>query len=164
MDIRHNDGGFTKNVLELASNFISGRHTVLYQKFKNGRGHNDFTDFKPVSLEGNNRFPDTKIVLLVDRMTYSAPNTFASVMKDFTGAVLIGDKTGGGGAASLKDVLPNGWTYSISQNACFDSAYRPLEPGVSPHYQVLFDMEQYENQKPRHNQMEFALQLLADEN
>ena len=164
IDIRHNSGGYLPNALDLAFNFISGKRTVLYQKFKNGRGHNDFTGFKPLSLEGSNRFPDTRIVLLADIMTYSAANLFASVMKEFTGAVLVGAKTGGGGASSILDVLPNGWAYSISQNASFDAAYRSLEQGVSPHYEVLFDKEQYEEEKPRHNQMEFALKLLTENN
>jgi hypothetical protein len=164
IDIRHNSGGYQKNVLELASNFISGKHTVLYLKHKNGKGHTDFTTFKPISLEGSDHFSDTKIVLLIDKMTYSAANMFVSVMKNFTDAILVGDKTGGGGASSTQDILPNGWIYSISQNAYFDSDFRSLEPGILPHYRVPFDMKQFEEQKPRHNQMEFAFQLLADDN
>lgn len=160
MDIRHNGGGFYRNAFELASNFISGEHTVLYQKFKTGAGHNDFTDFKPMALKGFNRFPNVKIILLIDRMTYSTANGFASIMKNFTNTVLVGDKTGGGGGISARGILPNGWSYSISENALFDMNYQSLENGLLPDYQVIFDKERYEQEKPRHNQLDFAYKLL----
>lgn len=163
IDIRHNSGGYIKNTLEIASNFISGRHPVLYQKFKRGSKHTDFTHFKPIYLYGSNRFPGTKIVLLVDKMTYSSANSFASIIKNFTNAVIIGDKSGGGGAVSLQGILPNGWRYSISENAYFDTHYASLESGVVPHYRVIFNRELYEQQKPRHNQFEFAYKLLTGE-
>ena len=163
MDIRHTGGGYLKNVLEFASHFVNGRRIVGYQKFKKSSAHNDFTDSRPIALDGNNRFPDISIVLLVDRWTYSAPNMFASIMKDFTDAILVGDTTGGGGAGSVTDFLPNGWEYSIAQNVTVDSSYGSLESGVPPHFRIPFDYERYEKQKPLHNQMEFALQLLLNE-
>lgn len=163
MDIRRNQGGSPDVILELASYFISGKHVVLYQKYKKGRGHNDFTKHKPISLEGNNLFGDAKIILLIDKLTYSSANLFASIMKEFTGAILVGNNTGGGGASSVKGVLPNGWGYSLSQEPYFDINFNSLESGVSPHYFIMFDKEQYEQQNQRHNQMEFAYKLLTNE-
>lgn len=164
IDIRNNRGGLEDATLDFASNFIEGKQTVLYRRFKNGTRHNDFTNYRPVLLDGTNFFPDTKIILLTDNNTYSAANMFASIMKDCTNAILVGNKTGGGGANSITGMLPNGWIYSISENPDFDQNYRSLESGVEPHHWVLFneaESSQYAEDRI-HPQMEFAYQLLNE--
>lgn len=115
IDVRRNSGGAQTSFLDFASNFIDGEQIVLYQKAKNGRGHNDFTDYTPIKVEGSNSFPEVKTVILADINSYSAANLFVAVMKNCTNSIIVGNTTGGGAACSVLGVLPNGWAYSISQ-------------------------------------------------
>ncbi|MDR1897296.1 MAG: hypothetical protein LBR10_10960 [Prevotellaceae bacterium] len=162
MDIRNNTGGYIECVLDLASCFIKGNHNVLYTRHKKSRKHDDFTDYKPISVVGKNLFGDVKLVIITDKRTYSAPNSFVSIMRNFTNTVLVGNKTGGGGAQSCRSILPNGWGYSISENPHFDVNFKSLEPGVEPDYLIVFGEQQYDEYQETgiHCQMEFAFQLL----
>ncbi len=162
LDIRNNGGGLLSSALDMAANFIEGKHTVLYKRNKNGYGHDDFTDYKPVALKGINAFPETETVILIDNYTFSAANIFTSVMKNFSNAILIGNNTRGGGAALSTGVLPNGWTYSFSQNPYYNINYRSLELGVEPHHHVLFGEAEYLRfgETGIHSQMEFAYKFL----
>jgi hypothetical protein len=164
IDVRNNSGGALSACLDLASNFIQGEHTVLYQKAKNGHGHNDFTDYTPIKVEGSNSFQGIKTVVIADKPTYSAANLFVSVMKNITNSTIIGNITGGGAAISTHGILPNGWAYSISQQPLFDTNFRSLEPGVEPHYLIPFREEEFQEyiSSPEriHPQMDYAYKLL----
>jgi C-terminal processing protease CtpA/Prc len=164
LDIRNNQGGLESAMLDLAANFISGKQTVLYVKNKNGYGHNDFTDYNVIELEGSNRFPGINIVVITNNWTYSAANLFASIMQNCTNAILVGDTTGGGGANVTGGTLPNGWDYSISQNPYFDINHKSLEPGTEPDYKIAFGEEEYQKYTKTqiHPQLEFAYHLLVN--
>lgn len=164
IDVRINSGGFINATMDMASYFIEGQHTVLYDKSKNGHGHSDFTDYIPIKIEGSNSFSGIKTVVIADKPTYSAANSFVSVMKNFTNSIIVGNITGGGGASSVSGILPNGWTYSISQQPGFDVNFNSLEPGVEPHYLIPFEEEEFQKyiSSPEriHPQVDFAYKLL----
>lgn len=164
LDIRNNQGGLDGAALDFAANFISGKQTVLYTKHKNGYGHNAFTGYRPIELEGSNRFPGTGIVLITDNWTYSAANMFSSVMKNFTTAILAGNTTGGGGGSLTGGTLPNGWDYTFTQNPYFDINFKSLESGVEPDYKIDFGEEEYQEYTKTqiHPQLEFAYNLLIN--
>jgi hypothetical protein len=162
IDVRNNEGGYRQCALELSHNFIKGAHIVSYDKYKKSHRHDDFTDYKPIYLNGKNQFDDIKLIIIIDNTTYSAANFFVSIMKNFTNAILVGNNTGGGGAQSCTGILPNGWIYSISENPSFDINYKSLEFGIQPDYFVVFGEEQYNEyiKTGLHNQMDFAFNLL----
>jgi hypothetical protein len=164
IDVRGNFGGTQTAFLDFASNFIDGEQIVLYEKSKNGHGHNDFTDFTPIKVEGSNSFQDVKTVVIADKPSYSAAHLFVAVMKSSTNSIIVGDTTGGGGAYSVLGMLPNGWSYSISQQPKFDRNFHSLEPGVEPHYLIPFGEEDYSEYYSSpdyiHPQMDFAYKLL----
>lgn len=164
IDVRNNSGGAQTAFLDFASNFIDGEQIVLYQKSKNGHGHNDFTDYTPIKVEGSNSFQGIETVVIADKPTYSAAHLFVAVMKSFTNSIIVGDTTGGGGAYSVLGILPNGWSYSISQQPVFDKNFHSLEPGIKPHYLIPFGKEElteyFKNQERIHPQMDFAYKLL----
>lgn len=168
IDVRNNSGGAQTAFLDFASNFVNGQQTVLYQKSKNGHGHNDFTDYTPIKVEGSNSFQGIKTVVIADKPSYSAANLFVAVMKSSTNAIILGDTTGGGAAYSVLGVLPNGWSYSISQQPIFDIDFNSLEPGVEPDYLIPFGEEEasvYNSSPTRiHPQMDFAYKLLCNDN
>lgn len=164
LDVKNCRGGYLDYAFELASYFICGRHTVLYQKFKKGHGHYDFTDYHPLKLDGNGFVNNVKIITITDLATYSTANMFVSIMKNFSGAVQVGNQTGGGGASSIIGILPNGWIYSISENPHFDVSYISLESGLMPEHYVAFGKKEFDEYRTNkvHSQMEYAFNLLND--
>jgi len=57
IDIRDNGGGYVDMAETFASCFFSGKTLVAYQKYKEGPGHSDFSDFFPQYLD-----PDSSAV------------------------------------------------------------------------------------------------------
>ena len=161
IDLRYNGGGFFGNVLDYSSYFFSGSKILLYQRHKNGRGHNSFTDFRPLTVNGNGKIKeDTDVILLTCAVTYSAANIFTSMMKNLPAVKVAGTKTGGGGAYRTNHhVLPNGWQFSMSEAPSFDTSYKSLESGVEPDYYVPFDEDEF-RKTGRHNKLDYALTLL----
>lgn len=141
LDLRENGGGDIFNVPLILERFNSEKRKVGYFKTRNGIKHTDFSqneEFNIGSFSGK-RY-DGKLIVLIDRGSYSATTMFAVAAKGLPGITLIGDTTGGGGGAPNGGQLPNGWTYrfSISQILDLDrKAY--AEDGVAPHINASFN-------------------------
>jgi len=65
-------------------------------------------------------------------------------MKKAPNAIIVGDKTGGGGGLPFSSELPNGWMVRFSASPMFDSDMQNTEFGIEPDYTVnlsIFDMQ-----------------------
>jgi hypothetical protein len=140
IDIRNNGGGDKLNAEILMSYLFNNPTIIGYSREKNGRGHNDFTDYKElkISPKGKNRYYGT-IVLLTNRGVFSAANYFASAMKARPNVVVVGDHTGGGGGIPISYELYNGWQFKLSSNPIFDRNGCSIEGGINPDFQVSFN-------------------------
>jgi len=110
---------------------------------KNGPGRNDFSEAEPVYVSPYNGIRYTnKVIMLIDRGTYSAGSFTALATKAIPNIVLMGDTTGGGLGLPNGGQLPNGWTYrfSITQALTLDKS-PDYENGVPPDIEVFFDWE-----------------------
>lgn len=141
LDLRENGGGSISDVEGLLSRFIEQETLVYYSRIKNGTGHNDFSKPEPVYFiphEGI-RYKQ-KVILLVDRGTYSAGSFTALATKAIPNITLMGSTTGGGLGVPNGGQLPNGWYYrfSITQilTLDLDNSY---EQGVPVDIPVLLD-------------------------
>lgn len=141
LDLRENGGGAVSDVFEILSRFVESKTLVSYSRIKTGPGHNDFSDAKPVYVSPYDgiRYKN-KVIVLVDRGTYSAGSSFSLATKALPNMVLMGDTTGGGLGLPNGGQLPNGWTYrfSISQELTLDKN-PDYENGVPPDIKVLFN-------------------------
>jgi len=145
IDIRNNGGGSVNSLGEFASCFATGQRTILYQRNKTGHGHNDFSDYFPISGTGRGIISEKiPIVLLTGSRSYSAATHFAAVMKTQPNVRLMGMPTGGGGSARFSLIMPNGWTMYYSRAPVYDLQYNSLEPGVTPHDYILTTAEDAE--------------------
>lgn len=141
LDLRENGGGAVSDVFNLLSRFVETPTTVYQSRLKAGKGHSDFSE-----LEGAIVTPATgtrytqKVMVLVDRGTYSAGSFTAIATKALPNIVLVGDTTGGGLGLPNGGQLPNGWKYrfSISQTLTLDGN-SDFEMGVPPDVLALFD-------------------------
>lgn len=141
LDLRENGGGAVTDIFAILSRFVESKTLVNYSRIKTGPGHNEFSDAKPVYVSPYSgiRYKN-KVVVLVDRGTYSAGSFFSLATKALPNMILVGDTTGGGLGLPNGGQLPNGWTYrfSITQALTLDKS-PDYENGVPPDIKVLFD-------------------------
>ena len=143
IDVRNNGGGSSLNAYNLAACFAAEPVVFAYERIKAGPGPAGFSPWKglTVSPRSGPRY-DGRVVVLVNRRTYSAATYFAQMMKTLPQAVLLGDQTGGGGGTPVFGELPNGWTYRFSATQTISPLGEQLEPGVLPDLSASLDAAQ----------------------
>ena len=140
MDVRNNTGGDLIDGLKICSFFYEGEKTLLYEKYKTGYSHNDFTDYKAIKMNGTNIIgPNTPIVLLANQSSYSMANYFSFILKDLSNCTFIGEHTGGGGGSRAEQPLPNGWILSYSERKSYSTKYELMEDGLEPDITLVPD-------------------------
>lgn len=133
IDVRDNGGGSLTNVERIASRFFNERALVGYISHKIGPRHNDFSDLFPKYIESSNSIRYQKpVYILTNRGCYSATNEFVSTMKHAHNAIIVGDKTGGGGGLPFSSELPNGWSVRFSTSPTFNAQKEHIEFGIEP--------------------------------
>ncbi len=136
IDIRDNGGGSVENIRLLVRYFIEHSTTIGYTYSKQSADPNDFSTYIPVTVAPSSIYYPNKVMLLVNRHTFSAANMFTAAMKDLPQVTLIGDKTGGGGAGPIGGELLNGWLYRFSAMAFCNSQKQDIEVGIDPDIRV----------------------------
>lgn len=141
LDLRENGGGAVTDIFSILSRFVEEETLTNYSRIKNGPGRNDFSEPEPVYVSPYNGIRYTnKVIMLVDRGTYSAGSFTALATKALPNIILMGDTTGGGLGLPNGGQLPNGWTYRFSITQALTLDKRPnYENGVPPDIEVLFD-------------------------
>ena len=142
-DVRNNGGGALTYSERIASRFLSEKTLTGYTQYKNGNGHDDFTEPKAQHLSPSDRIRWLRpTVLLTNRHTYSAGNDFVSVMRILDQVTTLGDKTGGGCGLPFSSELPNGWGVRFSACPMYDANKELTEFGIEPDVKVLMDREE----------------------
>lgn len=133
LDMRENGGGAVSDVFDLLSHFVDQPTTVFESRIKNGPGHNDFSELEPAIIQPSAgvRYLG-RVIVLVDRGTFSAGSFTALATKAIPNMVLMGDTTGGGLGLPNGGQLPNGWTYRFSVTQALDLNGNNYENGVPP--------------------------------
>ncbi len=142
LDLRENGGGATTNMYAMLSRFVDNKTTVAQSRIKNGPERNDFSDLEDVMIEPTDGTRYTnKVMVLVDRGSYSATSFFALATKAIPNMVLVGDTTGGGLGAPNGGQLPNGWTYRFSITQTLDLDGTNYENGVPVDIEAFLDLD-----------------------
>lgn len=148
IDIRNNGGGSISNAFTIANRFANERIKIAEWFYKNGPGHDDFTQAEEKFLEfdGDEDYKFNKpIVVLINRSSYSSANFFASMMSFLPNVTLMGDQTGGGGGLPINNELPNGWRYRFSSTRTIDANGLNIEFGVQPDIAISLDSADFNN-------------------
>ncbi|HKJ86482.1 MAG TPA: S41 family peptidase [Spirochaetia bacterium] len=116
LDLRDNGGGSTSNAYRLANRLVDSRTERGYQQYKSGPGHEDFTEAQPVVIvpPAGAVLWQKPFVVLTNRSSYSATNTFVALAKGLDQVRVIGDTTGGGGGIPAYTELSNEWILRVS--------------------------------------------------
>ena len=140
IDVRNNLGGDTQFAERIASRFTEDRILTQYWLFKNGPGHDDFSQPEERYLDpyDGERF-NKPVAVLTNRRSYSAANDFVLMMKALPNVTLVGDTTGGGGGFPFNAELPNGWQYRFSSSMTLAPHGFNVESGIPPDVQQDID-------------------------
>ena len=142
LDLRENIGGQTSNIYALLSRFINEETIVLQSRIKSGPGKNEFSPLEDAVVTPSDGVTyNKKVIVLVDRTTYSAGSFFALATKEIPNLVLMGDYTGGGIGLTNGGELPNGWEYRLSISQTLDLNGNNYENGVPPDIEAFIDFE-----------------------
>lgn len=134
IDVRNNGGGDLTNAYLLSSPFFTENRVVGYWQHKTGPGHHDFSKMEElrsdISLIASRwRRP---VVVLCNRRSYSATNTFVNIMRYANNAKIVGGTSGGGGGMPLSYEMPCGWTVRFSSVRMYDADQKDIEQGIEP--------------------------------
>jgi C-terminal processing protease CtpA/Prc len=83
-------------------------------------------------------------------------------MKDAPKAIIIGDKTGGGGGMPLSNELPNGWMVRFSASPMYNGSMQHIEFGIDPDIKV--DLDSADVAKGKDTLIERAVSYLINGN
>lgn len=138
IDVRDNGGGSISNVYNIANHFTDEKFIAGLYRVKNGPAKNDYTDFYGMQLEPIEDFVSYKkpVILLTNRMCYSATNMFRTVMGELKNVTVIGDRTGGGGGVPTYKQLSNGWQIRVSSSQTYTLNGVNNENGLLPNIKV----------------------------
>lgn len=141
VDVRNNGGGYLSSSEQLASYFFTAEKQVTgYITHKTGPGHSDFSAPHEIKTSAHKTIRwDKPVAVLTNRMSYSATNDFVNRMKHAPKAVIVGDKTGGGGGMPISSEIPNGWMVRFSGSPMFDVDLKHTEWGIEPDVKVGLD-------------------------
>lgn len=115
IDIRNNEGGGDQASVFLAEYFTFAEKLAFKFKLRNGPAHHDFTewtDYNLVPHAGEQYAND--VVILTNRFSISAAETFVLAMKRNEQVTVVGDTTSGAFSDVIRRELPNGWAYGVS--------------------------------------------------
>lgn len=159
IDLRNNGGGSLSNTYSIARYFVEEETPVALQRDKKGPGHNDFGDLKTLQLQPAGDLAFTKpVVLLTNRLCYSATNHFVTMMRELPQVTVIGDQTGGGGGIPAYTELSNGWVLRVSSTQLFTLNGDHAENGIPPDIAVNMSAEDKLNNKD--TLLEYALSYI----
>lgn len=137
IDIRNNGGGQLTSAEKLAGCFTNETRTGAYIAHKTGTGHNDFSTPKPINIEPAEGLRwQKKTVVITNRKSYSAANSFVMFMKSFPNVIQLGDRTGGGAGMPFSSEMPNGWGIRFSACPMYDIHMNCTEMGIDPDIKV----------------------------
>lgn len=133
VDVRNNGGGYLSLSEQLASYFFDKETITGYMQHKTGDGHADFSKAVELKTPVHKSLHWTKpVIVLSNRMSYSATNSFISRMKLAPKAKIVGDKSGGGGGMPFSSEIPNGWMVRFSASPMYDADMQHIEWGIEP--------------------------------
>lgn len=161
IDVRSNGGGLLTAAQDLAGIFVNETTTGGYICHKTGKGHHDFSAPRPIDIApfAGLRW-QKKAVILSNRRTYSAANSFVMFCKGLPNVTILGDRTGGGSGLPFSSELPNGWSLRLSACPMYDRAMNLTEQGIEPDVHVDIAPNDYRNGKD--TMIERARELLRE--
>ena len=137
IDLRDCPGGDDEVLLEILGRFVEKRYVAFHRKEK--LTHDTFSALETwfVEPKGASQFTGP-VVLLTNDSVFSGGDVFAMVAKTLPNVTIVGDHTNGIFSYQFEGVLPNGWTYCLSNQIyyspdmiCYEATGIPVDIEVT---------------------------------
>ena len=126
LDLRRNPGGLLEQGVAVSDLFLNRGQEIVSMR---GRAYGATRDFAD---EGQQRWPDLPIVVLVDEGSASASEIVAGALQDHDRAVILGETTFGKGSAQSVFAMPDGGALKLTTARWFTPVGRSIQkPGPS---------------------------------
>ena len=121
VDVRNNPGGTGRAVEIVAGRFADRRRHYETDRTRYGPKHDDFwpENFRHIEPGGPLQFTGPT-VLLTDRISASAAESFTMAMRVLPHVTVAGDTTEGALSRQFPEKMPNGWTLWVAFKECRD--------------------------------------------
>jgi C-terminal processing protease CtpA/Prc len=163
IDVRRNTGGWTENVSDVISKFLTDSLPFPKAYLKD-----DIAYFEPAIQPDSTINPYQKpVVILIHGASISAGELFPEIMNQLPNVTLIGDTTAGAGCNDVADdieadyVLPSGIQMHVGTTYVLRYDELPIEMnGVAPEILITQTKEDIDN--GHDPQLEYAIRFLSD--
>jgi carboxyl-terminal processing protease len=157
LDMRINSGGNDAAVLGLMGLLTNDDRAGFTKCARDGAG---FTPLQTTAVTARQNAFVSPVVILISSLNWSAGENFAMMARDLPNVILIGENTAGVHSDTLAKYLPNGWSFTVSNEIIVAPDGQSYEGvGVPPDVVVPFDIEEIKA-TGIDPQMERALHLL----
>ena len=121
LDLRRNPGGLLEQGVAVSDLFLNRGQEIVSMRGRAYGATRDFTD------EGQQRWPDLPIVVLVDEGSASASEIVAGALQDHDRAVILGETTFGKGSAQSVFAMPDGGALKLTTARWFTPVGRSIQ-------------------------------------
>ena len=155
LDLRGNPGGYLERAQDIAGWFLEKRQVVVIEDFGKEK------EQKTYWAEGNSKFVDYPMVVLINQGSASASEILASALRDNRGIKLIGETSFGKGSVQQLESLRGGSSLKITvANWLTPKGELIADKGLEPDIKIEMTEEDYEQEKDP--QLEKALEILKE--
>jgi len=153
LDLRNNPGGYLEVAREISGWFLKRGDVVVIEDFGPGKEKNEY------KADGNEKFLDYPIVVLINQGSASASEILAGALRDNRNVLLIGEKSFGKGSIQELEELRGGSSLKITiANWLTPKGQLITDKGLEPDIKVEMSEEDYE--QDRDPQLEKALEVI----
>lgn len=153
LDLRNNPGGYLDIAREISGWFLKRGDIVVIEDFGPGKEKNEY------KADGNEKFLDYPIVVLINQGSASASEILAGALRDNRNVLLIGEKSFGKGSIQELEELRGGSSLKITiANWLTPKGQLITDKGLEPDIKVEMSEEDYE--QDRDPQLEKALEVI----
>lgn len=162
IDLRHNKGGDFPYCFSEIGRLTNQSQYVFKSKTKNGKGQDDYTNWKKWYIEPEGDFIDKPIIVLTDRYTISAGERSVMALMTLPNVTIVGDTTNGAHGTMIGRELANGWFYSlVPQKVELYDGKSYEGTGLPPDIYVKNTLPQINSGKD--NTLQFAIDTLSSQ-
>ncbi len=123
LDLRDNGGGEDEAGRLITSYFTDAETHYMKVRYKEGLGEDDFSEvFEWHIAQGRETLYTKPLVMLTNRYTISAGETFGFALKTLPQLMHVGDTTTGAFSDTVERELPNRWLYRVPVAEVLDGA------------------------------------------
>ena len=153
LDLRNNPGGYLEVANSIAGWFLKRNDIVTIEDFG---GKDEKKEYK---AQGNEKFADYPIVILINQGSASGSEILAGALRDDRGIKLIGEKSFGKGSVQELESLPGGASLKITVAKWLTPKGESIsDKGLEPDIKVEMTEEDYEQDKDP--QLDKALEII----